>query len=208
MMTNPDQSKPTNEGRSGLSQTTDQSLLRRFRDGSDDAATALYIRYAERLQRLADFQVSPQLAARIDPEEIVQSVFRTFFRLAGQGQYDVADREELWKLLLVMALNKIRTSGNFYNAAKRDSARTKPLPTASSDYSTVAESSVAYQVLKMTVEEVVAALPEEQQPIVCLRIDGFELDEIAEKTGRSKRSIERILQSFRRRLQESLGDPS
>ncbi len=207
-MTKPDQSKSPVDGSSTLSETTDHSLLRRFRGGKDDAATALYVRYAERLQRLADYQVSPQLAARIDPEEIVQSVFRTFFRRAGQGQYDVADHEDFWKLLLVMALNKIRTLGNFHHAFKRDLGKTKSLEIANSDSFDLGESSVAYQVLRMTVEEVVAALPEEQQAIACLRIEGYEIDEIAEKTGRSKRSVERILQSFRRRLQISLGDPS
>ncbi len=207
-MTKPDQSKSPVDGSSKLSETTDHSLLRRFRDGKDDAATALYVRYAERLQRLADYQVSPQLAARIDPEEIVQSVFRTFFRRAGQGQYDVADHEDFWRLLLVMALNKIRTLGNFHHAVKRDLGKTKSLEVANSDSFDLGESSVAYQVLRMTVEEVVAALPEEQQAIACLRIEGYEIDEIAEKTGRSKRSIERILQSFRRRLQISLGDPT
>ena len=32
---------------------SDSSLVRRFRSGEDDAATKLYKRYAERLQRLA-----------------------------------------------------------------------------------------------------------------------------------------------------------
>jgi RNA polymerase sigma-70 factor (ECF subfamily) len=64
---------------------SDHSLLRRFRRGQDDASTLLYLRYAERPQALAAAQQSPRLAQRIDPEDIVESAFRTFSRRAAQG---------------------------------------------------------------------------------------------------------------------------
>ena len=89
-------------------QSSDRSLLRRFRHGQADAPTQLYLRYAERLQALAARQTSPELGRRLDPEDIVQTVFRTFFRRVAEGSYDVPDGEEIWKLLLVIALNKIR----------------------------------------------------------------------------------------------------
>ena len=103
---------------------SDRSLIRRFRGGQPDAATAPYLRYAERLQALATSQSSPELARRVDPEDIVQSVFRTFFRRASLGHYSVPDGEEIWKLLLVIALNKVRAAGAFHRAAKRDVRRT------------------------------------------------------------------------------------
>jgi hypothetical protein len=37
-----------------------------------------------------------------------------------------------------------------------------------------------------------------------MRIEGREINEIAEKTRRAKRSIERILQGFRKQLSETL----
>src|SRR3954454_16489977 len=99
---------------------SDHSLLRRFRRGQDDAPTLLFLRYAERLRALASRQSSPGMAARVDPEDIVQSVFRTFFRRAAAGQYDVPEGEEIWKLLLVIGLNKIRALGAHHRAARRD----------------------------------------------------------------------------------------
>ena len=54
----------------------------------------------------------------------MQSVFGSFFRRARQGYYDVPDGEELWKLLLVLALHKIRDKSAYYHAAKRDVHRT------------------------------------------------------------------------------------
>src|SRR3954468_2244838 len=103
---------------------SDRSLLFRFRRGQDDAPTLLYLRYAERLRALAEKQSSPGLAARVDPENIFQSVFRTFFRRAAAGQYDVPEGEEIWKLLLVIGLNKIRAVGAYHRAARRDVRQT------------------------------------------------------------------------------------
>src|SRR5207248_2352055 len=99
-------------------ETSDRSLLRRFRGGSEDAATQLYLRYANRLMALARANRSTDLAARLDAEDIVQSVFRSFFQAARQGQYEVPEGEELWKILLVIALNKIRNQKAFHRAAK------------------------------------------------------------------------------------------
>ncbi len=180
---------------------TDQSLLRRFRIGEEDAATQLYVRYARRLEALARAQTGAALAARVDPEDIVQSVFRTFFRRAAAGQYEIPDGEELWKLFLVIALNKIRAVGAYHRAAKRDARAT---------YSaSIAEDSLAHatqgdesplRLLQMVIDELLAELPEAHRQMIELRISGHHVNEIAESTGRAKRSVERVLQQFRQRL--------
>jgi len=203
----PEDDKLSNAGRE-LS-ATDRSLMLRYRKGDQDAATELYVRYARKLQSLADNQVSRKLALHVDPDSIVQSVFRTFFRRASQGQYDVANGDDLWKLLLVIALNKIRTRANFYRADKRDVARTNSLEHVI--HGTPAgngEQDMAFLVLKMTVDELTAEMPDNQRDIVLLRIEGFEVAEIAQRTGRSKRSVERILQTFRNRLAQLLESDS
>ena len=79
--------------------------------GHDDAATQLYLRYAHRLRALAVRQTADDLKTRIDPEDIVQSVFRTFFRRVCRGEYSVPEAEQLWKLFLVISLNKVRGVG-------------------------------------------------------------------------------------------------
>ena len=94
-----------------LQVVSDGSLMRRLQTGSQDAATQLYLRYAKRLHALSRAKCSPDLAARVDSDDIVQSVFRTFFRRVEKGEYDVPDGEELWKLFLVIGLNKIQTVG-------------------------------------------------------------------------------------------------
>jgi RNA polymerase sigma factor (sigma-70 family) len=180
---------------------SDHSLLRRFRRGQDDAPTLLYLRYAERLRALAATQRSPGLAARVDPEDIVQSVFRTFFRRAAEGQYDVPEGEEIWKLLLVIGLHKIRALGAFHRAARRDvrlTAGGKVYERAIEAESGKDEG--AMDVLRLVVDEVLDALPPSHRPIVELRVEGYEVAEIAERVQRSKRTVERVLQEFRQRL--------
>jgi RNA polymerase sigma-70 factor, ECF subfamily len=180
---------------------SDHSLLVRFRRGQDDGPTLLYLRYAGRLRALAAAQSAPSLAARVAPEDIVQSVFRTFFRRAAGGQYDVPEGEEIWKLLLVIALHKIRSAGEHHRAARRDVRQTA----VGAAFDRAVESARsrdegALTVLRLVIDEILDALPPGHRPIIERRIEGYEVAEIAEQLERSKRTVERVLQEFRRKL--------
>ena len=70
---------------------SDVLLLNRIRSGDEDAALQLYYRYSEKLLKLASRETPQDLATRFDPEDIVQSVFRTFFRRAATGQYEAPE---------------------------------------------------------------------------------------------------------------------
>jgi RNA polymerase sigma-70 factor (ECF subfamily) len=198
-MTDAEECRPAPEHQD-LSMVSDASLLRRLRLGNEDAATQLYLRYAQRLHALARAQSSPELARRIDAEEIVQSVFGSFFRVAGSGHYDVPDGEELWKLFLVIALNKIRAKGAFHRAAKRDVRRTASSEFLDSRALAEPHDTAALAFLQLSVDEELAALSPAQRQMVTLRVDGYEVAEIARQTGRSKRTVERLLQAARKKL--------
>jgi RNA polymerase sigma-70 factor (ECF subfamily) len=186
---------------------SDRSLLRRFQAGQEDAATQLYLRYAGRLLALAQAQCAPDLAPRVDPEDIVQSIFRTFFRRAAQGHYEVPEGEELWKLFLVIGLNKIRATATFHRAAKRDVGVTATGEAFQRATQNVAGSDeTALATLRMVVEEILATLPASLRSIVELRIEGHLVEEIARRTKRSRRSVERALQDFRQRLSKLIGE--
>lgn len=180
---------------------TDKSLLTRYRRGDDDAATELYLRYADRLRALATHQTSSLLQQRVDADDMVQSVFRTFFRRAAIGQYDIPEGDELWKLLLVIGLNKIRYAGLFHRADKRDISKTTSAEGIQFTLTTQrGGDEVALNVLRLTIDEMLEPLPTIVREIVQLRIAGHEINDISQSTGRSKRSVERILQEFRQKL--------
>ena len=198
----------TDEARGAVASAgpSDRSLLRRYRLGSQDAATQLYLRYAQRLAALARVECGPDLTPRMDVEDIVQSVFGSFFRGASRGDYDVPAGEELWKLFLVIALNKIRAKGAYHRAAKRDvrlTAGGQGLERLAEEPPTE-QDEMAYAVLRLTIEEALQALPEQYRRILALRVEGHEVEEIARQAGRSKRTVERILQECRKRLADLL----
>ena len=158
---------------------SDHSLMRRLRLGSEDAATQIYLRYVHRLRALARARSSPDLARCVDAEEIVQSVFGSFFRRAKSGYYDVPEGEELWRLFLVIALNKIRAKGSFYRAAKRnvritsDGAVLEKCLESAHD-----EDEEALRDLRMWIEEANRAIDyRAAHDMVVLRIEGYQVAE-------------------------------
>jgi RNA polymerase sigma-70 factor, ECF subfamily len=181
----------------------DHQLMERLHGGDRDAATLIYVRYAERLLSVARRNTPADLQARFDPEDVVQSVFRTFFRRAASGAYAVPEGEELWKLFLVIALNKIRRLGTFHRADKRNVTKTSPLDSpAVEKEQPLAEESL--RLLEMAIDEILAKCPQHARQMVRLRIEGCDVAEIAGRTERSKRSVERVLQNFRALLKGEL----
>ena len=201
----PAQLRPEEILQSATGEPSDRWLLWRFRDGDQDAATCLYVRYAKRLKSLVKKQCPAELTRWLEAEDIVQSVFLSFFRRARQGYYDVPDGEELWKLLLVLALHKIRDKSSYYHAAKRDvhltlggeGGRRRLESQADAERSQLNH-------LQLAVREILEELPPRCRVMVELRVEGYEVAEVALKTGRSRRTVERILQEARLKLGELL----
>lgn len=189
-----------------LAPRSDQSLLRQFRHGSQEAATQLYVRYVHRLRALVRARCSPELSRRMEPEDIVQSIFRRFFRRVLKGDYDVPPGEELWGLFLVIALNRIRAAEMFHRAGKRDVRQTVSPEVLSAVSDPATNDETAFNVLQLTLADALAAMTPAQKQMLELRIQGHEVAEIAQKTGRSKRTVERNLQSIRNRLRTCLDD--
>ena len=67
---------------------------------------------------------------------------------------------------------------------------------------------LAFRSLRLVVSEALGDLPEVQQQMILRRIDGCQVEEIATETGRSKRTVERVLQNFRDRLREIIDEPA
>jgi RNA polymerase sigma-70 factor (ECF subfamily) len=180
--------------------SSDSSLVRRFQRGEEDAATALYLRYANRLGRLADKRTGGDLAARFDSDDVVQSVFRTFFRRVAGGAYDVPDGDELWGLLMVITLNKVRLVASRHRAAKRSVDATKGVDPDALLRLSSGDDEGAMRLLRMTVDEYLAGIDPADRQILELRIEGYGVAEVAERSGRTKRTVERVLQRLREGL--------
>ena len=193
------------EGNCEAPSATDRSLLRAITAGSDEAAAKLYRRYAQRLRALARAQSSHELARREDADDIVQSVFGSFFRAASQGLYDIPAGDDLWKLFVVIAMNKIRAKGNFHRAAKRD-VRLTIGSEALEEGAASTSDDAAVTSLRIAVNEALEQLPPVSRQIALLRMQGYEIEEIGRATSRSYRTVERSLKSFRELLTKMLNE--
>ncbi len=82
-------------------------LLSRVRQGDEQAASDLFDRYVERLIKLARSRLSAKLQRRVDPEDVVQSAYRSFFSHAQDGRYQLHKSGDLWRLLAAITVNKV-----------------------------------------------------------------------------------------------------
>jgi len=179
---------------------TDGSLLRRLADGQPTAADALFRRYADRIRALARAKLPTHLTPRADPEDVVQSVFRVFFESARKGLYQVPDGHTLWHLLGVVTVNKVRALHARHGAARRDARLTVAWgPDA------LEPADAGADLLEVAVRDVLEHLPAMERAAVELRLEGYEVAEIAGRVGRSKRAVERSLQKARGRLTNLIG---
>src|SRR5262245_13855050 len=82
-------------------------LLARWQSGDQQAAAKLFERYSDRLIELARSRLPAALARRIDAEDVVQSVYRSFFTAADDGHYALPQGGDLWRLLVTITLHKV-----------------------------------------------------------------------------------------------------
>lgn len=184
-------------------------LLERYRNGDDLAAEDLFARYFERLTSLARSRLSPRLAGRVDPEDIVQSVYRSFFVEAREGRYALGRGGDLWRLLAAITKHKLLRQVRYQGAARRSvevelpldqvdaqRLRLRPLDPTAEDAAELADE----------LERLFSLLDPSGRRVLELRLQGLQIAEIAEDTGRSERTVRRSLAHIRELMAGRLDD--
>lgn len=110
-----------------MSEDVTLDLLARWRRGDQRAADALFERYADQMVTVARGRLSARLAQRLDPEDVVQSAFRSFFIGTREGRYDIHRGGDLWRLLVGITLHKVQHQVRRNRAGKRSVSRECPL---------------------------------------------------------------------------------
>jgi RNA polymerase sigma-70 factor (ECF subfamily) len=184
-----------------MSRRTDQALVIAARGGDDLAATELYNRYARRVFALVHSQMSDWLRSVTEPEDIVQSVFKSMFRGLQGGQFEAPPGNTLWSLIAVIAVRKTRRRATHHSAQRRDAHRVAPLREGDA---TSASEQLTLKVLEMDLGQTLATLRESDRKVLLARIQGHSVEEIAQIMGRTGRTIERSLQRIREQLADLL----
>ena len=179
----------------------DQVLIDLWRQGDEDAARQIFNRYVGRLLQLARRHLSQRLAGRVDPEDIVQSVFRTFFGRLKEGQFAFDGQDDLCKLLVRITIHKTLRQVAFHKAAKRDPSleteqgqhhRDQLLGLL--DREPTPEAMVTFL---DQLEHLLQELRPEERRILELRLQGYSNEEINRELGLYDRKIRRLAEQIR-----------
>lgn len=177
-----------------------------YTSGDDNLARELFARYGRRLAALAENHLNQRLARRVDGEDVVQSVFRTFFRRSAQGDFRIDNSVDLWNLLVQITLNKTRSEARKHTAERRDVRAEVPgeqdgrLAELLNREPGPLEAAAFFD----QIESLLEGLPEIYSDILTLRLEGYSQAEIARRLRITRRTVRRALKMMRGRLSRSL----
>lgn len=182
-------------------------VLAQLRQRDNGAATTVYNRFAGRLINMARKHLDPRILQRLDPDDVVQSVFKSVFLRLGEGQFVLGDWDGMWGLLTRITLNKCHKWVDYYQAQSRHIAR-EVYPPAGADGSSAQWQFLDREptppeaaVLVETVDQLLQGLDERAQLIVTLNLQGYEVSEVSIRVGCTESKVYRVLRLIRQRLE-------
>jgi RNA polymerase sigma-70 factor (ECF subfamily) len=144
----------------------------------------------------------------VDPEDVLQSVFRSFFVRQADGQFELESWDSLWSLLTILTLRKCRYRVRLFRTARRDVRRELAPITAAEDDSLIGWEAIAREptpaeaaLLAETVEQLFRGLDSEDRRIVELSLQGYKPAEISVQTNRAERTVYRLLERIKGKLE-------
>jgi RNA polymerase sigma-70 factor (ECF subfamily) len=180
----------------------------------DEAARVIWDRFAGRLQVLVKRHLDNRIRCREDENDVLQSMYASFCKGQSEGKATPASRDELWKLLVRIALCKLVNTAQRHTAARRDVRRERsPLPDAADNFEFPRWMLEHVDNRRPTADEqflvideferLIGVLPEDHRQIVLWKVDGYKNAEIANMIGRTVRSVELKLQLIRKKLEST-----
>lgn len=197
------------------------AALDRVRAGNDDAIAELWNDYFQRLVRLAAKRLPANLKRAGDEEDIALSAFNSFIAGIRRDQFpDLSGPDNLWGLLITLTGRKVNAHLRHQTRQKRgggavrgesvfmdpeDARKTAGIGGISGGQMT-ADLNVE---LEEACNHLLDQLPDPQlRQIAVMRMDGFLVDEIADRLEISKRATERRLQLIRKTWTEAVESES
>lgn len=178
------------------------------------AADQIWRHYFPRLLALAKRRLSDRVRRREDEHDVVQSVCRSFFQRHERGEFELADRDGLWRLLVAITLRKSVNTAKRHQAGKRDYRQERGAVSSASGSGALPLWALEHMdagdptpleaaALAEELEHKLAALPDGLVPIAGWLLEGYTYEEIAAKLGCVKRTVIRKVERIR---QEWLAD--
>jgi RNA polymerase sigma-70 factor (ECF subfamily) len=179
-------------------------FLTGLQDRDDAAAREFFERYTRQLVALALRHIDPRLRHRVEPEDVVQSAYKSFFLRYDAGKVELVNWNSLWGLLTRITMRKCSERAAYHRAKRRDAAREASPPSEESASCREPRgrepTPIDAAVLGETVEQLFAELDEEERPILEMSLQGYTTREISERIGRAERTIRLLREGIRHRL--------
>jgi len=160
-------------------------------------------RCTEKLVKRVRKQLPDHLKKRLDPEDIVQSVYRNFSRMIKQGTYVFEDSRHIWRLLTVMTYHEVRDAVRFHEDSSRD-VRREDQGEARPFLDSLPGPEEVVSFLD-SIEHRLKDWPEQHRMIVRLFLHGETITAIAGQAGCSPSTVRRVLDAAQERMRS--GEP-
>jgi RNA polymerase sigma-70 factor (ECF subfamily) len=178
-----------------------------LRPGEDSAAARLFRRFADRLIVLARNRLDERLRGKVDAEDVLQSVFRSFFRRQAEGHWDLAEESDPWRLLVRITVRKCHRRLDEFLAARRDVRREVGPADAEQPAIDPEPTPDEAAMLADTAETVMSRLGTEvKRRIFELSLQGYGVVEISDRVGYYERGVERVRAEIRALLQKMMDE--
>ena len=185
-------------------------IMERLRGGDSGAGLEVFRRFAQRLIGLARSRLDSQVRQKVDPEDVMQSVFRSFFRRQADGGLNADNWDRLWSLLAVITLRKCGHQADFFHAGVRDVRREEV--SSEADTAALAEAMAReprpdeVAMLTEMVENLLRGLEPRDRAILEATLQGATVAEVSRQVGFSERTVERVLERVRLKLERLRGE--
>jgi len=195
-------------------------LLQRLKNGDDSAATLILDRYEAQVRLVVRRCLPRVLRSRFDSQDIMQSVWRSFFqRLRGEVVEDdhavsqpapgdpslvVGDSSQLFAFLSRMAKNKVIDQYRRETTQKADIHRQCTISDENGHEMDPPSSAESPEELVTAADELShwrSLVPQNRRVLLDMKAYGLSSKEIGDQLGISERTVQRVLEDLRHRLE-------
>lgn len=193
--------------------TADETALSDARAGNTSALWRLAEEHRAYLKAVAARVLSPPVAAKVDPSDIVQRGLLAAFEALGQFRGADLDAWKAW--LVAIVRNEARAAMQYWHQQNRDVGRERPMPEKSSvlvplpaDGSTPSEHAVERE-RAARLFQALERLPGEYAQVIRLRhFDGLSHRDVAQRMGRAEEAVRQLWVRALRRWRQEAGEES
>lgn len=157
---------------------------------------------------LASRRLAAAIRQKVDPEDLVQSAFKSFFVRDAAQPYAVTSWDNLWALLATITLRKCGRQVRQFLADKRNVGREAQLVAeggdSSANWELIAREPMPDEAAALAdaVEEFLASLDDRIRPVAELALQGHSVQEISARVDLTERTVYRQLERIKTRLRQ------